>query len=166
MGNERKGYIDSMLNSYIDSRRERTPLSRRAAEFFLPEKKERKEREERVEKPAEPVKALTEKELSELEKAEEEELKAKKDFLQHIRAFFFPERVRLEQDAYKEKQEKITKLVLYRDRGEKEVKFLLDLVDALLARSYRRTREEFRSSAEGQVYQKIRERLYSGDESP
>lgn len=57
-----------------------------------------------------------------------------------------------------DEEERVTKLVLYKDRTEKEVRFLLKLIDVLYPRVYKRTRDEFEKSADYQIYQKVRER--------
>ncbi len=53
---------------------------------------------------------------------------------------------------------RVTKLVLYKDRTEKEIRFLLKLMDSLYPRVFRRTREDFEKSQDFQIYKKIRER--------
>lgn len=53
---------------------------------------------------------------------------------------------------------RVTKLVLYKDRTEKEVRFLLRLIDTLYPRVYKRTRDEFEKSSDYQIFKKVRER--------
>ncbi len=53
---------------------------------------------------------------------------------------------------------RVTRLVLYKDRTEKEIRFLLKLMDSLYPRVFRRTREDFEKSQDFQIYRKIRER--------
>ncbi len=59
---------------------------------------------------------------------------------------------------------RITKLVLYKDRTEKEVRFLLQVVDNLYPRVYKRTRDEFEKSPDFVIYRKIRKRYVVGEE--
>lgn len=57
-----------------------------------------------------------------------------------------------------EEDARVTKLVLYKDRTEKEVRFLLRLIDSLYPRVYKRTRDEFEKSPDYQIFKKVRER--------
>ena len=66
--------------------------------------------------------------------------------------------------AQEEEDARVTKLVLYKDRTEKEVRFLLKLIDNLYPRIYKRTRDEFEKSPDFRIYQKIRERYVVDEE--
>lgn len=67
-------------------------------------------------------------------------------------------RTREEQMVNEEEDARVTKLVLYKDRTEKEVRFLLKLIDSLYPRVYKRTRDEFEKSPDYQIFKKVRER--------
>ena len=64
----------------------------------------------------------------------------------------------------KEEDARVTKLVLYKDRTEKEVRFLLKVIDSLYPRVYKRTRDEFEKSPDFQIYQKVRQRYVVEEE--
>ncbi|MBS3164012.1 hypothetical protein J4439_01125 [Candidatus Woesearchaeota archaeon] len=57
-----------------------------------------------------------------------------------------------------EEDARVTKLVLYKDRTEKELRFLLRLMDQLYPRVYKRARDEFEGSKDFEVYRSIRKR--------
>lgn len=67
-------------------------------------------------------------------------------------------RTREDQMVNEEEDARVTKLVLYKDRTEKEVRFLLKLIDSLYPRVYKRTRDEFEKSPDYQIFKKVRER--------
>ena len=67
-------------------------------------------------------------------------------------------RTKEETRVNEEEEARVTKLVLYKDRTEKEVRFLLKLIDNLYPRVYKRTRDTFEKSPDYQIFKKVRER--------